>query len=63
MSTYVKEPITLEEYITEKLRFLKKEFRFKLTEAEVEHMQSLKNEIQVDNYARAIFNNRLGWKK
>lgn len=47
--------MSLDEYIEEKLRMLKKDFHMKLTKSEIEHMKGLKNDIQVDNYARDLF--------
>lgn len=54
-----KPSMTLKQYITEKLRMLTEDFCMDLTESEIEHMKSLKTEIQVDNYARYLFEHNL----
>lgn len=50
--------VTLKQYIKEKIRMLKKDFFIKLTDEQIAHMKSLKNEIQVDNYAHDLIFNR-----
>ena len=42
---------SLKSYVREKIKVLK-ELNITLTDAQIKHMQSLKNELQVDNYAR-----------
>ena len=50
-------PMTIEEYIAEKIRMLTEDFYIKLTETEILNFQSLKREIDVDRYAHDfIFN-------
>ena len=51
--------ITLETYKKRKLSMLQKQFKLKLTKEDVEHMNSLLNEIQVDNFTKKLLN-RLG---
>lgn len=46
--------MTLKQYVKMKIRLFERDFHIKLSESEIEHMKSLKNEIQVDNYARDI---------
>lgn len=47
--------LPIDQYIAEKLEMLRKEFHIKPKVHEVAHLQSLKNEIQVDNYIRDLF--------
>ncbi len=42
---------SLKSYVREKIKVLK-ELNITLTDGQIKHMQSLKNELQVDNYAR-----------
>ena len=51
--------IPLKQYIKEKLKMLQDDFRLKLSTTEITHMQSLKTERQVDNYAKALLNAKL----
>ena len=48
----------LEKYIRTKLIILRRDFGLALDESEIKHMQSLKSDIQVDNYARDLINKR-----
>lgn len=50
--------ISLDKYIKEKIRMLKKDFMIKLTPEQIAHIRELKNEIQVDNYAHDLIFNR-----
>ena len=50
--------VTLKQYIKEKIRMLRNDFMIKLTTEQIIHMQGLKNEIQVDNYAHDLIFNR-----
>lgn len=52
----------LEAYIVDKINIMqdKRGFNIKLTESEIKHMKSLKNEIQVDNYAHTLFKKHWG---
>ena len=52
----------LEQYIIDKIDMMqeKRGFNIKLTESEIKHMKSLKNEIQVDNYAHTLFKKHWG---
>ena len=50
--------VTLKQYVKEKIRMLKKDFMIKMTDEQIAHMKSLKNEIQVDNYAHDLIFNR-----
>ena len=50
--------VTLKQYIREKVRMLRKDFCIDLTDEQIAHMKSLKNEIQVDNYAHDLIFNR-----
>lgn len=54
----------LEIYIIDKINMMqeKRGFNLRLTKSEIEHMKSLKSEIQVDNYARDLFRKKLGGK-
>lgn len=51
--------ISLKAYINAKIKMLTEEFLIELTKADIEHMRSLKTEIQVDNFVRKIFIDRL----
>lgn len=51
--------MTLKQYISEKIRMLTEDFEMDLLEREIEHIQSLKTEIQVDNYVRTLFDKYL----
>lgn len=46
--------LTLEQYIEEKLKMLRTEFKVFPKCFEIEHFKELKNEIQVDNYVRSL---------
>ena len=46
--------ISLDKYIKEKIRMLKKDFCIPMTDEQIAHMQELKSEIQVDNYAQDL---------
>lgn len=46
-------------YVKEKIKMLKRDFRIRLTDAEVAHIHSLKTEIAVDNFCHALFMKRL----
>lgn len=41
----------LKAYVREKIKVLK-ELNITLTDGQIKHMQSLENELQIDNYAR-----------
>jgi hypothetical protein len=59
---YASNKITpLETYILDKIHMMQdpRGFNLKLTESEIKHMKSLKNELQVDNYARDLFRKKL----
>lgn len=49
----------LDKYKKEKLKILKRDFHIRITDADVEHMEALKTEIQVDNFVKEIINTRL----
>ena len=49
----------MKEYIEAKIKFLRKDFKMKLTAEELAYMRSLKTEIQVDQYARTLFQIKL----
>lgn len=51
--------MTLKQYIKEKIRMLMDDFCIDLSKEEIEHMRSLKTEIEVDNYARYLFDHNL----
>ena len=51
--------IPLNQYIKGKLKMLQDEFCLKLSTTEIAHMQSLKTERQVDNYAKSLLNAKL----
>lgn len=51
--------VTLETYKKRKLSMLEKQFKLKLTEEDVDHMNSLSSEIEVDNFTKKLFD-RLG---
>lgn len=46
--------MTLDKYIEQKLNFLGEHFKIHPKANEILHLQSLKNEIQVDNYIRDL---------
>lgn len=48
----------LPQYIKAKLKMIQKEFMIKMTAEQIAHMQSLKSEIAVDNYAHDLIFNR-----
>lgn len=48
-----------EQYIRDKIHFLKKEFNIDLTPQEFVHMYELKSEIAVDNFAKTLIYNKL----
>lgn len=50
--------MSLEDYIAAKLRILHRDFKLDLDPEEILHMQSLKSEIAVDNYARDLISKR-----
>lgn len=47
--------LTLEQYIEEKLKMLKVEFKIRPKCFEIDHLKSLTSEIQVDNYVRDLY--------
>ena len=47
------EEMTLKDYIKEKIKVLR-QLGHKLTDEQLDHIRSLKTEIQVDNFARAL---------
>ena len=49
----------LPRYITHKISMLQSNFKLKLTEAEIAHMEALTSEIAVDNYAHALIMKKL----
>ena len=49
----------METYIAQKIKMLRKDFHIRLTKAEILHMQALKTEISVDNYARTLILKKL----
>ena len=51
--------MSLKQYKNEKIRMLTEDFCMPLTESEIEHIRSLKTEIQVDNYVRTLFDKYL----
>ena len=50
---------TLKTYIKRKIRMLEEEFFIDLTSSEIEHMKSLKSEIEVDQYAHRLIVEKL----
>ena len=52
-------PTSLEEYMNQKVKMLKKDFKIRLTAKETNYLQSLPTEIAVDNYIRTIIKNKL----
>lgn len=52
--------ITLEEYINNKIDMLRRDFKIRLSRAEIEYMQSLTTETAVDNFAKDLFGKYLG---
>ena len=59
ISKYTQRERHLKRYIKEKLKMLQEEFLIQLTETEIEHMQNLKTELAVDQYAHTLFFNKL----
>ena len=54
---YIKKPETpMEEYAQAKLKMLVRDFKLSPTDEEVKRLFSGKNELQIDNYSRWIFN-------
>lgn len=51
--------IPLPQYIAHKISMLQSNFKLKLTEAEIAHMESLQTEIAVDNYAHSLIMKKL----
>ena len=51
--------VSIKTYIKQKIRMLQRDFRLHLTEEEINHLQSLKREIDVDHYAHDIIMNKL----
>ena len=51
-------PMTLEEYIEQKLEMLS-DFHCRVTKEDIEHFKTLTTEIQVDNYAKDLITRRL----
>lgn len=51
--------VSIKTYIKHKIRMLQRDFRLHLTEEEINHLQSLKREIDVDHYAHDIIMNKL----
>lgn len=51
--------MSIEEYITEKIRMLKDDFFVNLTEVDEMHLKSLKRDIDVDRYAHDLIMNKL----
>lgn len=49
----------METYVAQKIKMLRKDFNIRLTKAEILHMQALKTEISVDNYARTLILKKL----
>lgn len=49
----------LNEYIKEKIRMLQKDFYIKLTDAEIDKLNSMTRDIDVDHYAHDLIANRL----
>lgn len=52
-------PLNLKEYIEFKLMILIGDFKFKLTDDEIDHMKSLKTEGEVDRYAHELIMKKL----
>ena len=52
-------PVPLKVYIKEKLRMLTRDFCLRLTDEEIKHLKSLTREIDVDNYAHTLLDNKL----
>ena len=53
------ENIPLPEYIKQKIHMLKSEFKIHLTYDDVDHFNSLKREIEVDQFAHYLLMQRL----
>lgn len=51
--------VSIKTYISRKIRMLQRDFRLHLTDEEINHLQSLKREIDVDHYAHDIIMNKL----
>lgn len=45
--------VSLKSYVREKIKVLK-ELNIALTDGQIKHMQSLKSELQIDNYAHDL---------
>lgn len=54
---YEKKGIPLEDYKEDKIKILKRDFKLKLTDDQIKHINSLESEIQVDRYARFCLDN------
>lgn len=51
--------IPLSQYINDKIDMLRRDFKMRLSRAEIEHMQSLATETAVDNFAHTLFMTKL----
>ena len=52
-------PMTVDDYIEEKIQMIEEEFRITLTDDEKEHFRWLRTERDVDQYAHDIFSKKL----
>ena len=57
---YIPKFETPEQFVAEKIEMLGKEFKIILTDDEIEHLSSLKTEIDINAAVRTILNNH--WK-
>lgn len=58
-SRYKAKPVSVKGYINHKIRILARDFYIYLNDEETAHIKSLKKEIDVDHYARDLFNKKL----
>ena len=56
---YEDKDVSLDDYIKEKIRMLKEDFFIKLTDEEIEKLNSMTREIDVDHYAHDLIKNKL----
>lgn len=56
---YVTKPMPIKDYRKLKIKMLKKEFCFNLTQEECDHFNTLETEPAIDRYCRSLYNKYL----
>lgn len=59
LTEIMEDRLTLDEYKEHKIRMLRHDFKILLTYEEIEHCRGLKTRSEVDQFAHAMFMNRL----